>query len=139
MAAGRILAVDPGKDKCGLALLDHREGALWHGVAPTTALPDTVAAKLAEYSCRIVVLGDQTYSAAVRCLLQPLLTAGQIAEIATVDERGSTAAARARYWEMHPPDGWRRFLPRGLLVPPCAIDDVAAIILGERYFAQTGC
>lgn len=136
MAAQRILAVDPGREKCGLAVLDRDVGVLWHAVTPTGGLLEKAAAILAEYSCRTLVLGNQTFSAEVRRSLAPLLTTGQADKILSVDERGSTEAARSRYWLLYPPTGWRRFLPAGLRVPPCPIDDVAAIILGERYFLK---
>ena len=136
MANQRIAAVDPGRDKCGLAVLDSEAGVLWHGVVPTGGLPGAVEAQLAAHSCRVVVVGNQTYSAAIKRSLQPLLETGRIDEMAEVDERGSTEEARSRYWLMNPPTGWRRLLPAGLRVPPCAVDDYAAIILGERYFSK---
>ena len=136
MLAQKVVAVDPGREKCGLAVVDRQSGALWHQVTPTPELAKAVARQLETYSCRTVVLGDQTYSDEVRRSLGFLLTEGRIDEIVEVDEHGSTEVARSRYWRMNPPQGWRRFVPIGLLVPPCAIDDVAAIILGERYFQK---
>lgn len=136
MSAQRVVAVDPGREKCGLAVVDRRSGVLWHQVTPTAELAKAVERQLVTYSCRTVVLGNQTYSGEVRRSLSFLLAEGRIDEIVEVDERGSTEAARSRYWRMNPPQGWRRFVPLGLLVPSCAIDDVAAIILGERYFQK---
>ncbi len=104
-------------------------------MAPEKLL-STVTALLHTYDCRNVILGNQTASATVQNLLQPLLEQAQIDEIILIDEHGSTEKARSRYWQAHPPSGWLRFLPMGLLVPPCAIDDFAAIILGERNFEK---
>ena len=50
-----------------------------------------------------------------------------------INEYRTTDAAKIRYWKDNPPKGLKRFLPKGLLVPPRPIDDYAAIILGERY------
>lgn len=129
-----IVAVDPGREKCGVAVLDRQQGVLWRQVVETTALSGTVTDLLDHFGCRIVVLGNQTASAAVRRGMQPLLDQALVDDIVLIDEHGSTEEARSRYWQAVPPTGWRRFLPRGLLVPPCAVDDFAAIILAERYF-----
>jgi len=50
-----------------------------------------------------------------------------------VDERETTLLARARYFADHPPRGWRRLVPRGMLLPPRPIDDYAALLIAERY------
>ena len=132
----RVLAVDPGREKCGVAVVDRRQGVLWRQVVETASLQGAVSDLMDRYDCRIVVLGNQTASGAVRREMQLLLDQALMDEIILIDEHGSTAEARARYWQEVPPTGWRRFLPRGLLSPPCAVDDFAAIILGERYFKK---
>ncbi len=50
-----------------------------------------------------------------------------------VDESGTSLRARDRYWELWPLVGWRRWLPKGLIVPPDHLDAVAALILIEDY------
>ena len=137
MSAQRVLAVDPGREKCGLAVLDKDQGVLCRRIVPTDQLAEVVSELIVSHGCQVIAVGSQTHSAAVRQILAPLLEQKRVAEIAIVDEHGSTEEARLRYWEALPPAGWRRFLPLGLLVPPCAIDDFAAIILGERYFKKT--
>ena len=131
-----ILAIDPGREKCGVAVLEQGKNVLWHGVVPTAELMPVSRELTKQYGLRTVILGNQTYSGEIRGTLQSLLDSQLVSEIIFVDERGSTEAARSRYWQALPPSGWRRFLPRGLLIPPCAIDDFAAIILGERFLAK---
>ena len=131
-----ILAIDPGRDKCGLAVLNRENGVLRHSVVGVSELFPASLQMTRQYGIRTIVLGNQTFSDEVRRMLQPLLDQQLVQEIIFVDERGSTEMARARYWQAFPPSGWRWFIPRGLLVPPCAIDDFAAIILGERYLAK---
>ncbi|MHC1759684.1 MAG: pre-16S rRNA-processing nuclease YqgF [Negativicutes bacterium] len=132
----RITAVDPGREKCGVAVVDREQGVLWREVADTRALLSKVAGLLAQFGGRTLVLGDQTASAEVRQSLQTLLDQAVIDKIVLIDEHGSTEAARVRYWQEIPPTGWRKLIPLGLLVPPCAVDDFAAIILAERYFKK---
>ena len=131
-----IVAVDPGREKCGVAVVDREQGPLWQKVVPSDELLPAVTTLVREYDCRVVALGNQTSSAVAAQKLKPLLDQSKIEEIYMIDEHGSTEKARSRYWEANPPTGWRRFIPIGLLVPPCAIDDFAAIILGERYLEK---
>ena len=131
-----IVAVDPGREKCGVAVVGRERGPLARQVVDADVLLSTVAGLVSRFGCRILVLGNQTASAAVRRKIQPLLDQALVDEIVLIDEHGSTEAARSRYWQAIPPTGWRCFLPRGLLVPPCAVDDFAAIILAERYFEK---
>ena len=136
MTPQRVLAVDPGREKCGLAVMDRNSGVLWRQIVATEQLLETVLQLAETHGCPVVAVGNQTHSGEVRELLQPLLDQGRVQEIAGVDEHGSTEAARLRYWQTLPPKGWLRFVPRGLLVPPCAIDDFAAIIIAERYIMK---
>lgn len=56
--------------------------------------------------------------------------------IQLVDERETTLQARRLYFEEHPPAGWRRLIPIGMQLPPCPIDDYAAVLIGRRYLAE---
>lgn len=132
----RVLAIDPGKEKCGLAVVDRFQGVLARSVVKTEELPESIERCLSQNGCGVVVLGDRTRSAAVRVHLELLREKRLIKDIVLVDEHNSSQEGRSRYWESNPPQGWRRLLPKSLLVPPCAWDDFAAIILAERYFLK---
>jgi hypothetical protein len=54
-------------------------------------------------------------------------------EVEFVREKGTTLEARNLYWNLHPPAGWLRFVPRSLIVPPRDIDDLAAWAIALRY------
>ena len=134
--SGRVLSIDPGRDKCGLAVVDQAEGVLQQAVISADKLIPSVERWCRDYVCPVVLVGDKTACKTVIERLAPLLAEKKIEAIITVDEHKTTEEARLRYWQAHSPDGLKRFLPLGLLSPPCAIDDFAAIILAERYFAQ---
>jgi RNase H-fold protein (predicted Holliday junction resolvase) len=51
-----------------------------------------------------------------------------------VDEKGSTLEARRLYFKLHPPKGLLRLVPKGLLVPPRDVDDLAAWALLRRSY-----
>ena len=53
-----------------------------------------------------------------------------------VDERGTTLAARQRYWELFPPRGLAKLIPGGLRMPPRDLDDMAAQLLLERQLGH---
>jgi hypothetical protein len=53
-----------------------------------------------------------------------------------VDEAGTTLAARQRYWQLEPPRGWQRLLPKGMRLPPRDVDDVVAQLLLERHLGR---
>jgi len=76
-----------------------------------------------------ILLGNGTGSRAWLEQLAPL------APVLLIEERGSTLAARSRYWQLFPARGWRRLLPMGLRQPPRPWDDVVAQLLVEQAWA----
>jgi hypothetical protein len=124
-----LVAIDPGRSKCGLVLSDGAgQELLAAGVLPAQACLEHIQAWTAAQRCHTVLLGDGTGSAPWRQHLAPLpLT------LTLVPEAGTTLAARRRFWQLEPPRGWRRLLPEGLRLPPRDIDDVVAQLLLERH------
>ena len=102
---------------------------------PTLVLPPEAAERLLrqwqQQALAAVVLGDGTGSRPWR---QQLEDWGL--RVITVDERGTTLAARERYWQLFPAQGWRRLLPKGLRQPPRDWDDVVAQLLLERWLKR---
>ncbi len=129
-----IVAIDPGRDKCGLAIVDLRQGALYQAVVATTELAGMLLPLVREKGVSKLVLGDRTGTGE---LIRRLRNAGIELEIALVDEHRSTEEGRRRFLADNPPMGWKRLLPQGLLFPDRPYDDYVAIVLAERYFAAT--
>lgn len=125
----RVLAVDPGRGKCGVAVVVPGGVLARRIVAPADLVP-LVRAWIAAHAVEVVVIGGSTGFRAVATGLGDLPV-----PVRRVDERGTTLAARRRYFADHPPRGWRRFLPRSLLIPPEPYDDYAAVVLGEAHLA----
>lgn len=130
-----MLAVDPGSDKCGLAVLDPRQGVLMREIVPTASLEAVVRDWIRRYEPEQLVMGAGTSSRHARQALQKLG-----APVALVPEAHTTERARKRYFQEHPPRGWRRLIPLGLQVPPTPVDDYAAVLIAEDFlsaFAQS--
>ena len=127
-----ILAIDPGREKCGLAVVRKDGSVVLREVVPTMALAARLREVGSAHAVDVVVLGDRTGSKETAEVVRGCLPQVQIH---LVDEHRSTEEARKRYFAENPPRGWRRLIPRGLLVPPIPYDDHVAIILAERYLS----
>ncbi|URR35778.1 resolvase [Thermosynechococcus sp. HN-54] len=123
-----LLGFDPGRDKCGLALALGQEVVRHEVVASDRAIA-CVQEWYAAYPFEAVIMGNQTTSRQWQHQLQAALAVPVI----SVNERNSTLEARDRYWQLFPPQGWQRLIPKGLRVPPRPLDDIVAIVLLERY------
>ncbi|NEO87478.1 MAG: pre-16S rRNA-processing nuclease YqgF [Spirulina sp. SIO3F2] len=130
----QILGFDPGRDKCGIAVMTLPDTVLYHAVVATAEVERTIAELLQTYQPERVVLGNQTLSKQWRDRLREQCP--QMIPITLVDERNSTLEARDRYWQMYPPRGLQRLIPQGMRLPPCPVDDIVAILLIERYCAS---
>lgn len=131
MSESYFLGFDPGRDKCGLAIVTEFQQVITHRVILADQALNVINQVLATYAIQAIIIGDQTTSK----IWQKKLKEGISQEIVikTVDERNSTLEARDRYWQMFPPQGLTKLLPPGLRQPPRPIDDIVAILLVERY------
>lgn len=135
-----ILGLDPGRDKCGLAVMD-QEKIAYHQVINSSEAIAIIQKLWAQYSVDLIVMGNGTTSKNwCREIEDKLLKLLLIKiPIVTVDERNSTVEARDRYWLMYPPTGLKKLIPQGLRIPPRPVDDIVAILLIERYLdSQVG-
>jgi len=124
-----LLGFDPGRDKCGLALVRDDGRIICNQVIGSEQVLPTIQQWCANYQVDKLIMGNQTTSQTWQKHLHrwiPTLV------IQTVDERYSTLQARDRYWELYPPQGIMRLLPKGMRLPPRPIDDIVAILLVER-------
>lgn len=134
--ADTILAIDPGREKCGLAVLSRQQGVLEKSVVPSVDLIASLEAYCADYPVQAIILGDGTSSAEKAARIQTLLSRQTDKNITLhmIDEYKSTERARTRYWQEHPPQGWHRLIPVTMQVPPVPVDDFVAVLLGEKFF-----
>lgn len=129
-----IIAIDPGREKCGIAVVHQQEGVFIQQVINTAELKTVVQKLSIEYNTSKIVIGDRTSSREAKHNLESINIDDQMLTIALVDEHHSTDQARQRYWQANPPKGFKRLIPVTMQVPPRPIDDYVAVILAERYF-----
>ena len=128
-----IAALDPGRDKCGFAVLDDQGKVCLQLVLDTASLEAGVQAACRQYGFARLIEGNGTTSQSARARLEKALPE---LEIVVVDEYRTTELAKGEYWKANPPKGWRRLLPVTMQVPPVPVDDFVAVILARRYLKQ---
>lgn len=132
----RIIAIDPGKEKCGIAIVHKEKGILMKDVIPTNELTTKIEEFAAEYNVNQIVIGDGTSSREAKQCLEKITVNDHPLTMIFIDERHSTDEARRRYFAENPPRGLKRLIPVTMQVPPKPVDDYVAVILAERYFSQ---
>ncbi|WNZ24607.1 Holliday junction resolvase RuvX [Leptolyngbya sp. NK1-12] len=128
-----VLGFDPGRQKCGLAVVGLDRSLYYHQVIPAEAAIATIAELRQQFPISMIVMGNQTSANEWK---QRLAETADPPRVVLVDERYTSLEARERYWQMYPPRGLSRLLPQGMRTPPRPIDDIVAILLIERYLEQ---
>lgn len=128
-----VAAIDPGREKCGVAIVDEDGHVLDQAVVVTARLADELAARVKDFRPECILLGNGTTSHAAEETVRAALSD---IPVKIVDEYRTTEDAKIAYWKAHPPTGWRRFLPTSMQVPPVPVDDFVAVILAQRYLAN---
>ncbi|MEZ2230144.1 MULTISPECIES: pre-16S rRNA-processing nuclease YqgF [unclassified Microcoleus] len=131
-----ILGFDPGKDKCGVAVMGTDNNISYHQVVPSESAISTIQSLCEQFPIDLLVMGDQTTSKKWKQQLTQSLSPSIV--ITQIDERYSSLEAKERYWQMYPATGLNRLIPLGMRTPPRPVDDIVAIVLIERYLNQTG-
>lgn len=126
-----LLSIDPGKDKCGMAILGYDLKILYKGIIKTIEIKSYLQKVLNNYIIKDIVIGNGTYSSNLNDILK------EISEIpvSIVDEAYTTVEAEERYLAKHK-STWQNWLPFISWKPSAAVDDYVAIILAERFMKK---
>ena len=127
-----IAALDPGRDKCGFAVLNDDGKILCQRVIVTENLMTEVNAAKADYGFSRLLIGNGTTSKEAQGKLAQL----SALEVIVRDEYRTTELVKKEYWKANPPKGWRRLIPVTMQVPPVPVDDFVAVILAKRYLQE---
>ena len=135
-----LLAIDPGRAKCGLAVVQGPETlssvprCLERHVVETERLTLAVGEILRRRpEIERLLLGNATHSATLR---RALADAFPHIPLEVVNEFNTSVRAKVRYVAENPAPGWRRLLPRNMRSPEMPYDDYAALLLAEDYFSK---
>ena len=131
-----VLAIDPGRAKCGLAVVSGPGPVrlVTRAVVPTERLTlEVTALRRRLPAVARLLMGDGTGSAPLR---RALAAACPDLPLELVPEHGTSAQARARFLLANPAPGWRKLLPPGLRAPEQPYDDYVALILAETFFSK---
>ncbi|MBE9170934.1 pre-16S rRNA-processing nuclease YqgF [Pleurocapsales cyanobacterium LEGE 06147] len=125
-----ILGFDPGRDKCGIAVMDQKKQVHYHRVVASTETSAAIEQLCQQFPIKLVVMGNLTTAKSWQQVIKSHLNS---IPVVMVDERNSSLEARDRYWQIYPPKGLTKLIPQGMRLPPRPVDDIVAILLIERY------
>lgn len=126
-----VLAIDPGRDKCGIAVVKEDGEIVVRLVVQTPLLVSMTKNLYRKFAPDVILVGNGTGS---KPILEALQAANLPVALESVEESHTSEAARKRFVLENPAKGWQRFLPRSLRTPDVPYDDYVAIILAERYW-----
>lgn len=127
-----FLALDPGREKVGVAVLRQDGSIVFQGVFPLGDLERVLKKLRGQYMLSAAILGGSTGSSTVLPVLQRMGFT-----VYRVDEQGSSEEARKLYLEEHCTGGWRKIAAfLGFLLSSRSLDDWQAIVIGRRFLRE---
>ncbi|PZV11686.1 MAG: resolvase [Leptolyngbya sp.] len=129
-----ILGFDPGRLKCGIAVMGVDRIVKYHQVVSAAEAIAEIEMLRQTFPVSLLIMGNQTSSKDWKLKLSESLI--DPLRIVMVDERNSTLEARDRYWQMYPAKGLLSLVPQSLRSIPRPVDDIVAILLIERYLER---
>ncbi len=125
-----ICAIDPGKDKTGVALV-FADGTLeMKKIVATVDYEKEMKTILAGRHLSAFVMGNGTRHQIMQQRTEALLREMEIhLPITLVNEKYTTEMGEAWYWKDHPAKGLSRLIPKGMRTVPVPIDDYVAWII----------
>ncbi|MCK4257790.1 MAG: resolvase [Halanaerobiales bacterium] len=129
-----ILAIDPGKDKTGIAIYDSSsKRVIYHAVVLTEEFIERFKGWSEKFALQKIILGNGTLSKEFQ---NKLKLSGSKYPLVLIDESFSTLEGRKLFFEIYPPRGLRRLLPISMQTPSRPFDDLVAVILLKRYLGE---
>lgn len=128
-----VVAIDPGRAKCGVAVVDRGGTTRYRAIVSTEALADTVLELVTRWQPVALLLGNGTGAEDLAAQIDAL---SPDIRLVRVDEQHTSEQARARYVREVPARGWRRLLPPSLRYPETPYDDFVAVLLAERWWRE---
>lgn len=129
------LAIDPGREKCGFALVKETAEPVVLQSLGVLELADALIKTASQYELELIILGNGTGSEEIKKTVQKTLPDVKIMK---VDEKDTTRTGRTLYWQYQPAKGWKKLLPEGLRVPDGPVDAYAALAIFHKWQKENG-
>jgi len=129
-----LLALDPGSDKVGTAVLSFQAEEKEKTIVKIEELVDHLTEVFAHYQIEEIIIGNGTGAENIIKLLKDNF---QNRRISLVEEEFTTEEAQARYLQEKPMSNYEKLLRKIVnwkLKKP--LDDYAALIIGEKYLEK---
>ena len=125
----RVIAIDPGKSKCGLVLAETSEKKVYEAIILKSELLEKYVKHLiTTEDISQIIIGNGTTSREIREKLHFFKK-----EIITFEEKNTTYRAKARYFELFPIIGLKFLMPREVFILNKNLDAISALIILEDY------
>tara|TARA_B000000609_G_scaffold129788_1_gene104093 strand:- start:16 stop:453 length:438 start_codon:yes stop_codon:yes gene_type:complete len=125
----KLIAIDPGKSKCGLVLAEISEKKVYKAIIlQSELLEDYVRHLNSVEDISKIIIGNGTTSKQIREKLKFFKK-----EIITFEEKNTTYRAKARYFELFPNSGLKFLIPRDFFILNKNLDAISALIILEDY------
>ena len=125
----KLISIDPGKNKCGLVLVDLPKKKVDQAIVLNTEfLPNYVKNLNGSENISKVIIGNGTTS---RQNIEKLDFIKN--DLIIVEEKNTTLRAKKRYFEIFPTRGLKSFLPKEILIMNQNLDALSALIILEDY------
>ena len=126
----RVIAIDPGKAKCGVTIADLKEKKVFEAVVIKSNLLLIYLKKKHKKEKNIqFIIGNGTSSSKFIKDINDLSN-----NLIITEEKNSTYRAKQRYFEIFPLKGIKRILPREIFILNKNLDALAALVILEDYF-----
>ena len=125
----KVIAIDPGKYKCGLVLAELSEKKVYKAIIlKSSSLRKYVRNLNNVEDISQIIIGNGTTSREIKGKLDFLKK-----EIITCEEKNTTYRAKARYFELFPIKGWKFLIPKEMFILNKNLDAISALIILEDY------
>ena len=125
----KVIAIDPGKSKCGLVLAEISEKKVYNAIILKSELLENYLRNLiTAEDIEQIIIGNGTTSREIREKLHFFKK-----EIITFEEKNTTYRAKARYFELFPISGLKILFPREVFILNKNLDAISALIILEDF------
>lgn len=128
-----IAALDPGRDKCGFAVLSKTGDTLFQKIIETLCLENEIKDAREKFKFNTLVMGNGTTSKIAKSRIETFF---DDLSIKVIDEYNTTQMAKGEYFKANPPKGLMKLIPLSMQTPPVPVDDYVAVILGKRFLCN---